>query len=679
MNYIIKINGYQLELDEGVDFERVIQRNTIGNLADRQSSFTSTIKVYKNGKNYQFFQFIDVAGVNSDLPYIVLRAEVLNDAGMMISKRGRAFIENTDQNYIYLNVYDGYIDFLKQIENKTLDDLNLSKLNHDKSINSVIDSWNDNEKYIYLISDFNGNNLHNNKLSIDYQLPSASIKYIWEKIFDFTGYTYNTEGVFNTPNFKDLYISYPKPITSDVQVLPVLEQKNNFQYVIGAFALDFSQWSSDLKHPWILPQAISNQYFTNQPKTEPTLQGTDPGQPNLGNRLYPETGIFEKTGIYRLSILGRFYIENEFGDRTVVSNVYYNVYDQNYNSKASGIIGSIGADIESSVDIQVIIGDLLTLYVANKFTDTDNDIQDQINTGLTAYLHDRGGNSAFLTSNNGETNLGITTKLEFFDSQSVDFANVFGKIKIRDFLNDMMFRFGLTPFPDHKRKHIDFLLQESVFLSDVADYSNNFIREEETRFAYNDYAQKNYFRYEYNDKEANHNDGAINVNNENIKFEKELYKSFFYSPGKGESEILGNQLLKSKTWDRKIDEDSNVEYEELDGRYYIFKKELVNQSINLSSVELGNSGSSSSFYKASFSQIDYDSILNGSYYRFTDKVIKNSKVRNVILYLTDLEFINVDLKKRIYLKQYSSNFLINRIKDRSGESEYSFELIEINI
>ena len=677
MNYIVKVNGYKLELDQNKSFERVVQRNTVGNFTNRQSSFTSTIKVYKTGRNYEFFEFLDVSGVNSEFPYIVLKVELLSESGNIVTRKARAFIEMTDKDFFYLNVYDGYIDFLKLIKNKTLNDLNLGSLNHNKNIQEVINSWQNDKKYIYLVSDFNGNNLQSNKLNIDFQLPAASIAYIWKKIFDFTSYTFDLNGLLENSDFKDLYISYPKPIDNEIDVLPVLEQKNDFQYIVPYNALQFSQWQDDLKHPWLLPIEVDNEYFKNESKTSPTLQGNDPGQPNVSERLYPPTGFFKKAGIYRLSFSGYFYTADDIGTVKITSEIYYKVTDQDFNAITSGQLGTVGNDVENSVDFEVQQGFYLFLYVKNDYFDNDSSIHDQISTGLIDFLHDRGGKSVFLTDYNNQSNLGITTKLEYFDSESVDFANVFGNIKIRDFIKEIMIRFGLTPYPSFKNKHIDFLLQETIFQNKSVDFSDNFVKELNTKYAYDNYYQKNYLRYKYNDKEADHNDGSIDVDNDNLKFENDFYNSLFYSPVVGKSSILNFDLIKTKAWNRNIDEDSNVEYEKLKGRFYLLKKKYVDQSLGLSSSKLGNTGTAQSFYKASFDNLDFNSVLKGPYYSYTDSIIKKSKVRKVVLYLTEIEYMNVDLKRTMYLKQYSRDFLIDKIKERSDSNEYIFDLIEI--
>lgn len=64
----------------------------------------------------------------------------------------------------------------------------------------------------------------------------------------------------------------------------------------------------------------------------------------------------------------------------------------------------------------------------------------------------------------------------------------------------------------------------------VEDWSDKYVERESESYVFQDYAQKNIFSYQYNDKDSNYHDGYILINNANLKDKKTVFKSKHYSP-----------------------------------------------------------------------------------------------------------------------------------------------------
>jgi len=107
----------------------------------------------------------------------------------------------------------------KAIENKNFgDDVDLSEINHEKNLTTVIDSFT-NENYRYIINDYGGKtHLPSDKINVDYLVPSVRVKYLWDKIFSTFGFNY-IGNVFDTFDFDQLWLTYPKGISQDTEVV----------------------------------------------------------------------------------------------------------------------------------------------------------------------------------------------------------------------------------------------------------------------------------------------------------------------------------------------------------------------------------------------------------------------------------------------------------------------------
>jgi len=140
MPYKLFINNKEVQLENNDTIARTLQVNDIGNLSSRQANFTQNIKVPMTAENMKLFDFLGVAGSQSNFPYQKNLATLISDTGECIVYNGYA-VPTSTKDYYDLQIYDGVIDFYKAIENKKITDVGLAEINHIKNLESVIDSW----------------------------------------------------------------------------------------------------------------------------------------------------------------------------------------------------------------------------------------------------------------------------------------------------------------------------------------------------------------------------------------------------------------------------------------------------------------------------------------------------------------------------------------------------------
>jgi hypothetical protein len=203
------INGFDIELEPDEKIARTLQVNDILSLNNRQANYTNSFSIRRTDKNKEAFEMLGVVGITNYLPYQKNEVYLYTDDGECIVYKGWAVIQSTDKDY-KINIYDGNIDLYKAIENKSLGDLDLSEIDHSKTLTTVVNTFTANLPYKYIVADFNGKMVYNtNRINIDYLVPSAKVSYLWNKIFETYGFTYEGS-VFNTVNFTNLWLSYPK-------------------------------------------------------------------------------------------------------------------------------------------------------------------------------------------------------------------------------------------------------------------------------------------------------------------------------------------------------------------------------------------------------------------------------------------------------------------------------------
>ena len=225
----IIIDGVSLDMspEEYLDF--TAQVNTIAAVASRQASFTPSYRLPKTAKNIRALQGLGLKSDSSVIPYQKPNCALLIEGFTFIVK-GWLNVKETTENYFSIYIYSGIINFFKAIENKNLGDLNLSEIDHIKSLATVVASFT-NPNYKYLITDYNGlthYGANDEIINTDYLIPSVLVKYLWDKIFSTYGFTYEGS-VFSIEDFTNLWLTYPKTIAVDDT--DVLKEDEGSRYV----------------------------------------------------------------------------------------------------------------------------------------------------------------------------------------------------------------------------------------------------------------------------------------------------------------------------------------------------------------------------------------------------------------------------------------------------------------
>jgi hypothetical protein len=570
------------------------QCNDIADLSSRETNFTDSFNAPKNSHNTNVFNELGLVADVSTLPYQKVRTMLL-DNGVPLLRDGWLNIKETANDY-KLHVYDGIIDLFKAIENKTFgDDIDLSEINHDKNINTVIASFT-NPNYKYIINDYGGktHTQLGNKINIDYLVPSVNVKYLWDKIFTTFGFNY-IGNIFNTIDFNGLWLTYPKGIDLDVSTSTTLYA-------------DLTQWNNDI--------------FQNI---------------NLitGNLINDSVYVVATTGSYKITIAGRHSLDV---DGEVVQEPL--IFSVNGLDTAQTIITSFGTPI------------FLNLSVGDEIYFKRNEDENLVLT------------NGFM-------------KIEKYNN-AISFSEELKQLSLTDFFKDILWRFGLTVFVDIDNNYI-FKTFDERLQAGVVDWSEKYKSRTSETYVINNYAQKNYFRQNYNDKEGTFNDGFFTITNKNLDARKDLIKSKFYSHNKDFVNFYINPTTNLETyetslWEREVNENNDVQeikYKSLSERFYLLREETINVNTILR-TESSTSGQSSveqavtslpvaRFYKTNFKDFVSD------YYENISLLLNDFRFHKITLHIDTNDFINLDFDKIYYFEQEQNYYLLNKISFERGK------------
>ena len=569
-----------------------------------------------------------LVGNKSNIPYQKNTVHLFDSSsGACLINNGWGIISMSTGKGYEINVYDGIIDFYKAIENKSITDVGISELNHLKNVPKVIASFTDDTlPYKYIAADYNGKVYYAGNLNIDYLVPSARISYIWNRVHAFAGFTF--EGVtFQTEKFLNHFITYPKPVPVNTAKTTEITSQNSeiivtpITYTTGSGGIFYGETYNAV----IFPQTFD-----------------EPDADNIPGHIRIDT-----SGAYRLTCVGSF--SNNFGTDGLVN---WSLRDSSNVIKAEG---QIDGQISQSVVIPADATDKIYLYVMR----TGQNAPELYNQ-LTGSMH---------------------SDLVLIEGYDANFDDVFIDFSAKDFINDIMTHYALTPFKDKYKNHIVYLtLDEVLQNSKIEDWSDLYCGKINEKYSLGGYAQKNLFKYKYNDGNENHKDGYIRINDVNLNDETTIISSKIYAPEKAKNiSFLGFGSNVYKIWDKEVKDDGEVDYRELSGRFYYLRFEnkdltlpmtIVSESLNTSEeIEMV---SLESDYRLSFQHVIYDN------YPSIASILDKSKLLECEFYLKPKDYERFDFKKLIYVRQLASYYLVNKIPNFIKGKKTKCEIIEVD-
>jgi hypothetical protein len=606
------LNDVEFELtNNSTGFARTLQVNDLISLQSRQTSYTKNIKIPRTPNNLKKLGFIgEFTSTGYGLPSTKLEVNYVIDNEYMIYK-GWGVIEETTNDYVAINVYDGIIDLFKAIENISLADLDIEELEHPKTLSNVIDSITnvDTSPYTYIIADYGGKSrftfltggTSGTSVNMDYLVPSVKVKYLVDKIFDYAKATYSGS-TFLTPEYDDLYMTYSNGYPVDAE--PTVYYANS-SLEVGTNLGNSDYTSFVIKH--------------NSPA------------PSAGTFLNDETYAVPITGVYQFKNLG------------------------------TGISGIIFGSFVQQLLIEVVINDGARYDIKTKPILT-------LNAGDTIKLIARSNYGYKLNGLSFNLNLSY----DLVGGNEVNFKNSLKEFLVKDFLNEIIYRYGLTIYKDKYLSHYNFKTFEEIINvnnDNLIDLSDSFIMKINETYKYANYAQNNIIKYKYNVDGSSYEDKSILINNVNLPDNKIVLTSKMYVKEEFQSEELGYYSNQYLLWDKDIN-DGVVTYRNLTNHFHFVSIKPMKLNSFIGSELTGDKILINPFY------LTKDVTLQ-PYLNF-ETILNNFKIITAEMNLNLFQVNNFDFSKLYHIKQLGGCFIVNKIQDYQLNKTCKVELILVN-
>ncbi|MHC0442320.1 hypothetical protein [Flavobacterium sp. 3-210] len=626
MSYILYINGKQIKLSDSKPIAQTKQVNDLAKFSSRQTNFTNKFIAPACAENIRNLDKVGLVGSQSNLPYERAVVDLFDsDTGECLIYKGWGNITQLTEGKGYdIYVYDGNIDLYKAIENLTLTDVGISDLNHVKNLDNVIASFAGDLNYMYIIADYNGNNkTSTDALNIDYQLPSARTSYLWDRIFQYTGFTYSGS-VFESEKFLNHWMTFPKPVPTLEPIVNVITSQNseigqNTSAVPTGTGIEYVHFYYSI----LFPATFDDAYATNN-NTFTTIK---------------------QTGVFRVKAVGSF-----SNNSTTSSFLNWTLKNSIDEVKATG---SFDSSI-TTANINAAVGD--KLYISSP---------------VTGYI---GGGV------NNPLNGSMVTTLDYLIGYDANFEEALLDFKAKDFMNEIMTEFALTMFKDKYTNNVDFRSIKEIVQSDIIeDWSDKFNNKVSEKYIFSNYAQKNLFKYRYNDDNVDYNDGFLSVSNENLADEITIVNSKIYSPERLKVYVVGLLLNTYKFWNKEIKDDNTVEYKELTGRYYFLRAQphTFGDEIAIGSESLNTDTTVLTIQKEDYSRLSWQEIIFDNYPDM-ESLLDKSKTLEVNFNLKSRDVANFTFKNLIYVDKLASYYLVNKIVNFIKGKTTKCEIIEVD-
>lgn len=668
----LRINGEITDLPKDVSIKHTLQVHDIADVSSVNASYTNSFKLKKTPTNTQIMQGLGMTGDGSLIPYLKTRADLLED-GIPIIYNGWLNVKNTNDEY-NVSVIDGIIDFFKALDNKKFGEhITLPELNHQKNTTTVANSYNS-EFFRYLINDYGGkNNFEDQGLgslftNIDYLVPSARVKYIWDRIFELLGFTYSGS-IFEHEDFQNAWVTFPKS-NSVPTYLPLREFKKE---TIGANYWANIDGNTELVSPtgfyWDSFTIINPGYVSSSSQAQYRL----PELTILVTDNYRFSFSFSAETEYKIGMN-----QNPLIVGAVTAPIKMKVYR---NGQFIHQFIANGNDFEFSLGF--VEGDVITYRMVAMTIEE-----------LWAYAAEQ-GNIDFpfnlppqifsIKKVIGVKFESLELNIDQVDFEETNFEDAFKDLTPKEFVKDVMQRFALTPIPDKYESHITFYrLDEMLDKSKAIDWTDKYVKRTNEAYTYDNYAQTNIFRHKYTEEAESYADGYLNVFNENLDESKVLVSSKYFAP---ESELSKLRTVSSSTWVRatpvwtkeiEVDENENItiNYKGNTGRYFWLKSQEIENNILYGSEILGEALMFNRYAKADTVRTTYADLIP-EYYAEYQQILNNTRIHEIELNLSAVDVLNLDFSVPYYFEQEQSFYKLNKIVYEAGKPSKG-EFIKLN-
>lgn len=171
------------------------QTNDIAEMQDRQSDFTAQFKIRKTRAMRALFELSGEVGANTSFPYENQTCRLIQD-NIEVITGGKLILDKVDDQYYYVSILSGNLNFFKEIETLKLTDLLLPTTNHTWNVATQAATHVGDPDYVYPLCEPSEDGdiapLTDDGTRVEmyggWIWPFIKVKAIWDEIFTNAGF-----------------------------------------------------------------------------------------------------------------------------------------------------------------------------------------------------------------------------------------------------------------------------------------------------------------------------------------------------------------------------------------------------------------------------------------------------------------------------------------------------------
>ncbi len=619
------INGRLVDLSEN-PIAMTYAVNNLGELKDRQASFSNMFKCPPTENNREIFGYADSDSFTQDQPYKILPAKLVQE-GIEILPKGVALIQSVDKSF-EVQVLSGLKSFASLIEGKYLTDLTFPE--HPWNIDTCTNTQSNLTELNYPIIDYGSLSELNKTVDVRQLRPATFNKYIIDRIITEAGY--NWEGdVMNDPIFNAEILPFAKDAFEHGQAF-IGERK---QYALTSTKIADQSF---FPNGWDTLMVVQFEKVVD-------ISGSFDGRIYLSkikstfsiSVKFDATFFADPPKEYNVAIQLRKAGQTKWNFFTLLapsSAVAYQVSgQQDFN----------GNTLEA--EIQLNVGDSLRVVVEHF-----------ANFGNRSYTIKSGAKISVMP---------IAGKVLFGDN--IQLEATLPKISQKDHLKDFMQRYCLTPVVDNYKKTIYFKSFTNLYENKpiARDWTSKFTAQQPaTKFSFGNYGQVNYGKYKEDAALQNKElgIGRFVVNNETLKPENDAV----ISPFAPTETIIKLQDLEVPYIKKIADPLKTLDFTVKTEPRILINRIISNPGISFTdgvSTVIPNSISVPYFVKTGFDGLGFDELFDRHYYELINYLLRKPRLVTREVTLNEEDIAELDHFIPIYDANEAQYYYLNRISD----------------
>jgi hypothetical protein len=628
------INDKLLELSDSTPIGISFSANNIGELQNRNSSFSNTIKVPITQNNKIALELSHLINSATKIPYRKLSATYIEN-GVEIVSNGTAVISSFENGYYNLSITSGNSDL-----NTLLGDTTVGQLYGDESItwtlNNVVNSNDKSKPYIYPLIDWISDNdsflATNYNANINHMLPCLLHTSIFKKIESFIKYTFTGSYITSDAHLNGLLT--PNEFTNKQPTTIVAKSTQNGLWKTFlsvpegglSVSMDVYPKINNLVDPFYT-NAISMYYQPSTYKRGKLAFSSTVFLSWQSVSNYTWSQIRQTRGVYVSAS-----IKDDLGNNYVTNVVLDVATKLNYNTE-------FVVNIETSINtFQPNRKYYIVLHVA---CEQHSNINSLINVGAKVNEHD-----VFMFTESEQ--IALNSKFRYSDIFTM---------KVKDFLKDTLNLRGLVIQTNSYLRTIKINTFDDIKNNKAIakNWSDKLHSISELSYTFGNYAQKNWLRFKSLDSvTANLGDSYFEVANVNLAAEKTVVE-LGHPATEQKAKYLGLNIPKIKALD------VNNEWQKPE--YRILTLQQKNISIDYTDG-VTTIKKTSSIPSCKFEGMD---MLSNSYYKTIKEILTETKVINAVVKLNgkDIQELDFTIPILLDIPELSINnyFYINTISN----------------